>query len=185
LQSHRNLKTILDERMERIEIVKKYLKPEMLKSYIPLIQKHIYEITEVIYMQARNELDPDEALVLAETDLHSIDNFLNKLWEFIPRKESTTESTIIQFDDRFERSLRNHHQALKEVQEKVVDKIIKNPSIGKRKESIPNNYRFLHFSSSGAVYVLAYEIKDESIILLYASPHENFYRDFKKTFGII
>lgn len=66
--------------------------------------------------------------------------------------------------------------------EKVIHRIIANPSIGKMKTSIPKEFRFLHFRTPSGYYIAAYTYDDvlKKVTFHMIAPHENFYQIFKR-----
>jgi mRNA-degrading endonuclease RelE of RelBE toxin-antitoxin system len=62
----------------------------------------------------------------------------------------------------------------------AVEDIVTNPTIGESKKGDLEGFRVYKFSMGRHLTLMAYKLKDDSLVLYQAGPHENFYRDLKK-----
>ncbi len=65
----------------------------------------------------------------------------------------------------------------------AVEAVVETPAIGERKKGDLANLLVYRFRSQGQLYLLGYSLDDE-IRLIYleaVGPHENFYRDLKRS----
>ena len=67
----------------------------------------------------------------------------------------------------------------KEVLDKEIRSIIKNPSIGSEKKGDLRGIFVHKFKVKQSLYLLSYRIFDENLELIMIGPHENYYRDLK------
>ena len=67
----------------------------------------------------------------------------------------------------------------KEVLDKEIRSIIKNPSIGYEKKGDLRGIFVHKFKVKQSLYLLSYRIFDENLELIMIGPHENYYRDLK------
>ncbi len=84
---------------------------------------------------------------------------------------------------RFARQYKKLHDNVVIDVDAAVDKDAANPSIGERKKGDLAGLFVYKFRSQGQLYLLGYTI-EESVRLIYLEaigPHENFYRDVKKS----
>lgn len=84
---------------------------------------------------------------------------------------------------RFAREYKKLHDNVAIDVDVAVDNISDNPSIGERKKADLAGLYVHKFRSQGQLYLLGYTI-EESVRLIYLEaigPHENFYRDIKKS----
>ncbi len=84
---------------------------------------------------------------------------------------------------RFARQYKKLHDNVAIDVDAAVEKVSDNPSIGERKKGDLAGLFVYKFRSQGQLYLLGYTI-EESVRLIYLEaigPHENFYRDLKKS----
>ena len=84
---------------------------------------------------------------------------------------------------RFVRQYKKLHDNVAIDVDAAVEKVSDNPSIGERKKGDLAGLFVYKFRSQGQLYLLGYTI-EESVRLIYLEaigPHENFYRDLKKS----
>ena len=84
---------------------------------------------------------------------------------------------------RFARQYKKLHDNVVIDVDAAVDRVSDNPSIGERKKGDLAGLFVYKFRSQGQLYLLGYTI-EESVRLIYLEaigPHENFYRDLKKS----
>ncbi|MBF0152874.1 MAG: type II toxin-antitoxin system RelE/ParE family toxin [Magnetococcales bacterium] len=84
----------------------------------------------------------------------------------------------------FTNSSKRLHVNQKMAMDKAVRHIASNPDVGEPKVADLAGVRVHKFRMVGKMVLLAYEWREveDTIILLAIGPHENFYRDIKKTF---
>ncbi len=82
----------------------------------------------------------------------------------------------------FERAVKKMHQGQKQSLDKAVRSIISQPDIGELKVGDLAGVRVYKFRIDNRQCLLAYRQLNESTLkLLMVGPHENFYRDLKRT----
>lgn len=84
---------------------------------------------------------------------------------------------------RFARQYKKLHDNVVIDVDAAVEKVSVNPSVGERKKADLAALFVYKFRSQGQLYLLGYTI-EESVRLIYLEaigPHENFYRDLKKS----
>jgi len=82
----------------------------------------------------------------------------------------------------FERALKKLHRRQKAVLDEAVRAIMAQPEIGDLKMADLAGVRVYRFRMDTLLCLLAYRVLDERTIkLLMVGPHENFYRDLKRT----
>ena len=82
----------------------------------------------------------------------------------------------------FERVLKKLHRRQKAVLDEAVRAIMAQPEIGDLKMADLAGVRVYRFRMDTLLCLLAYRVLDERTIkLLMVGPHENFYRDLKRT----
>lgn len=82
----------------------------------------------------------------------------------------------------FGRSLKRLHKGEKKSLDKAVAAVVNDPKIGVSKVGDLAGIFIYKFKSNGVQWLLAYRVESkEEIKLLVAGPHENFYRDLKKS----
>ncbi len=82
----------------------------------------------------------------------------------------------------FERALKKLHGRQKAVLDEAVRAIMAKPEIGDLKVADLAGVRVYRFRMDTLLCLLAYRVLDERTIkLLMVGPHENFYRDLKRT----
>lgn len=69
----------------------------------------------------------------------------------------------------------------KESLDDAIKEILKNPEMGEAKVGDLNGVYVYKFRLNNALTLLAYSLEETSITLLSFGPHENFYRDLKRT----
>ncbi|MBF0383071.1 MAG: type II toxin-antitoxin system RelE/ParE family toxin [Magnetococcales bacterium] len=80
----------------------------------------------------------------------------------------------------FKRSVKRLHSNQKRDLDKAVRAILSDTSKGEEKVGDLSGVLVYKFKMVKQLTLLAYEIKDDSLILLALGSHENFYRDLKK-----
>jgi mRNA-degrading endonuclease RelE of RelBE toxin-antitoxin system len=84
---------------------------------------------------------------------------------------------------RFARQYKKLHDNIAVDVDAAIGKVSVNPSIGERKKGDLAALFVYKFRSQGQLYLLGYTV-EESVRLIYLEaigPHENFYRDLKKS----
>ncbi len=81
------------------------------------------------------------------------------------------------------RSFRNKVKKLvkkdKQVLDKEVKTIVKDPSVGVEKKGDHRGVFVHKFKIKATLYLLSYRIKNENLELIMLGPHENYYKDLK------
>ncbi len=82
----------------------------------------------------------------------------------------------------FERTVKKLHRPQKAVLDEAVRTIASQPDIGDAKVADLTGIRVYKFRMDNLLCLLAYRVLDENTLkLLMVGPHENFYRDLKRT----
>lgn len=82
----------------------------------------------------------------------------------------------------FQRTVKKLHPQQKTVLDEAVRKVATNPGIGETKLGDLAGVQVYKFRIDGRLTLLAYRvINPETLKLLMVGPHENFYRDLKRT----
>jgi len=82
----------------------------------------------------------------------------------------------------FERAVKRMHRQQKMLLDDAVRTIAHQPEVGESKVGDLAGVRVYKFRMSNVVCLLAYRVLDENTLkLLMVGPHENFYRDLKRT----
>ena len=82
----------------------------------------------------------------------------------------------------FGRSLKRLHKGEKKSLDKAVSAVVDNPKIGVGKAGDLAGIYIYKFKSNDVQWLLAYRVESkEEIKLLVVGPHENFYRDLRKS----
>ena len=84
---------------------------------------------------------------------------------------------------RFARQYKKLHDNIAIAVDAAVETVADNPAIGERKKGDLADLLVFKFRSQGQVYLLGYTV-DDQVRLIYleaVGPHENFYRDLKKS----
>ncbi|MFM2112841.1 MAG: hypothetical protein RLZZ271_1501 [Pseudomonadota bacterium] len=82
----------------------------------------------------------------------------------------------------FERTVKKLHKQQKAALDEAVRTIINQPEIGESKVGDLAGVQVYKFRMDNLLCLLAYRVLDESTLkLLMVGPHENFYRDLKRT----
>ena len=82
----------------------------------------------------------------------------------------------------FERTVKKLHRQQKVVLDEAVRTIASQPDIGENKAADLTGIRVYKFRMDNLLCLLAYRVLDENTLkLLMVGPHENFYRDLKRT----
>ena len=79
----------------------------------------------------------------------------------------------------FAKKVKKLNKKEKEVLDKEIRSIIKNPSIGSEKKGDLRGIFVHKFKIKQSLYLLSYRIFDENLELIMIGPHENYYRDLK------
>lgn len=88
----------------------------------------------------------------------------------------------ISYGAQFSRSLKRLHKNQKRALDKAVMAIAANPGLGVAKAGDLTGVSVYKFKANRTQWLLAYRIVSrQEITLLVVGPHENFYRDLKKT----
>ena len=80
----------------------------------------------------------------------------------------------------FKRSVKRLHPNQKQYLDGAVQAVMSDPSIGEEKVGDLAGVQVYKFKMVKQLTLLAYEYKENSLILLALGSHENFYRDLKK-----
>jgi len=80
----------------------------------------------------------------------------------------------------FEKRIRRMHKQEKEVLDREIRNISKDPSIGEEKRGDLRGIFVHKFRIKAAEYLLAYRMVGEDLELIMMGPHENYYRDLTK-----
>jgi mRNA-degrading endonuclease RelE of RelBE toxin-antitoxin system len=62
----------------------------------------------------------------------------------------------------------------------AVEDILADPAVGELKAGDLEGFRVYKFKANRRVFLLAYTIEGDSVVLFQVGPHENFYRDLKR-----
>ena len=82
----------------------------------------------------------------------------------------------------FERAVKRLHRQQKTALDEAVRAIVQQPEIGETKVGDLAGVRVYKFRLGPAPCLLAYRVLDDNTLkLLMVGPHENFYRDLKRT----
>jgi mRNA-degrading endonuclease RelE of RelBE toxin-antitoxin system len=82
----------------------------------------------------------------------------------------------------FVRAVKKLHPAQKSILDQTISHIANHPDAGENKVGDLAGVRIFKFRMKTLLCLLAYRMLDESTIkLLMVGPHENFYRDLKRT----
>lgn len=82
----------------------------------------------------------------------------------------------------FQRTVKKLHKKQKSILDEAVREIVKNPATGEEKVGDLEGVRVYKFRMGHLLTLLAYRVVDPSTLkLLMVGPHENFYRDLKRT----
>jgi mRNA interferase RelE/StbE len=81
---------------------------------------------------------------------------------------------------RFARTYKKLRNNQKASVDKAVADVAGNPLIGSAKKGNLSEVRVYKFNMLGQLTLMAYQIGEQSIILLDVGSHENFYRDVKR-----
>ena len=82
----------------------------------------------------------------------------------------------------FERTVKKLHQQQKSALDEAVSAVASQPEIGEVKVGDLAGVQIYKFRMGNLQCLLAYRILDQTTLkLLMVGPHENFYRDFKRT----
>ena len=88
----------------------------------------------------------------------------------------------ISYGAQFSRSLKRLHKNQKRALDKAVMAIAANPALGNAKAGDLTGVSVYKFKTNQTQWLLAYGVVSrQEITLLVVGPHENFYRDFRKT----
>ena len=88
----------------------------------------------------------------------------------------------ISYGAQFSRSLKRLHKNQKRALDKAVMAIAANPALGNAKAGDLTGVSVYKFKTNHTRWLLAYRIVSrQEITLLVVGPHENFYRDLRKT----
>ena len=88
----------------------------------------------------------------------------------------------ISYGAQFSRSLKRLHKNQKRALDKAVMAIAANPALGNAKAGDLTGVSVYKFKTNQTQWLLAYGVVSrQEITLLVVGPHENFYRDLKKT----
>lgn len=84
---------------------------------------------------------------------------------------------------RFARQYKKLHDNIAAAVDAAVETVAVNPAIGERKKGDLVDLLVFKFRSQGQLYLLGYTV-DDQVRLIYleaVGPHENFYRDIKRS----
>ena len=82
----------------------------------------------------------------------------------------------------FERAVKKLHKQQKAALDEAVRTIVRQPEAGETKVGDLAGVLVYKFRMGNLLYLLAYRVLDENTLkLLMVGPHENFYRDLKRT----
>jgi len=81
----------------------------------------------------------------------------------------------------FEKSVKKLHKQEKKIVGREIRNIAANLQIGEEKKGDLKGIFIYKFKIKTAEYLLAYKMADEDIELIMLGPHENYYRDLKKS----
>lgn len=81
---------------------------------------------------------------------------------------------------RFARDIKGLHPAEKKALDEQVRAIVAQPESGDMKKGDLAGVRVLKYKHSTQQFLLAYEVTEETLILLGHGSHENFYRNLKR-----
>ena len=62
----------------------------------------------------------------------------------------------------------------------AVEDVMENPDVGELKKGDLVGFSVHKFTMGGQLILMAYKVKNDSIVLYQAGPHENFYKNLKK-----
>lgn len=84
---------------------------------------------------------------------------------------------------RFGRQYKKLHDNIVEDVNSAIETVAANPLVGDRKKGDLANLLVYKFRSSGQLYLLGYTVHDglKLVYLEAVGPHENFYRDLKRS----
>lgn len=80
----------------------------------------------------------------------------------------------------FKRSVKRLHPNQKKDLDSAVRAVLYNPALGEEKVGDLAGVQVYKFKMVKQLTLLAYELKEDSLLLLALGHHENFYRDLKK-----
>jgi mRNA-degrading endonuclease RelE of RelBE toxin-antitoxin system len=84
---------------------------------------------------------------------------------------------------RFARQYKKLHDNIAQDVDVAIESIAESPELGERKKGDLSELRVFKFRSQGQLYLLGYT-QDDQVRLIYleaVGPHENFYRDLKRS----
>jgi len=81
----------------------------------------------------------------------------------------------------FAKKVKKLNQKEKSILDDQIKSIIGNPNIGNEKKGDLKGIFVHKFKVKTTQYLLAYRIVDENLELIMLGPHENYYRDLKKS----
>jgi len=81
----------------------------------------------------------------------------------------------------FAKKVKKFNQKEKSILDDQIKSIIGNPNIGNEKKGDLKGIFVHKFKVKTTQYLLAYRIVDENLELIMLGPHENYYRDLKKS----
>jgi len=81
---------------------------------------------------------------------------------------------------RFERAIKRLYPLEKKALDKAVNLIASKPDLGEMKKGDLAGVRVHKYKHHSQRWLLAYEIKDNTLVSLGHGSHENFYRDLKR-----
>jgi mRNA-degrading endonuclease RelE of RelBE toxin-antitoxin system len=84
---------------------------------------------------------------------------------------------------RFARQYKKLHENIAQDVDVAIESVAASPEIGERKKGDLHELRVFKFRSQGQLYLLGYT-QDDQVRLIYleaVGPHENFYRDLKRS----
>ena len=84
----------------------------------------------------------------------------------------------------FARKVKKFHKDQKLELDKVIKKLVKDPTIGEEKRGDLKDIFIYKFKIKTTQYLLAYRFTEELLELITIGPHENYYRDLKKIYTI-
>ena len=79
----------------------------------------------------------------------------------------------------FARKVKKFNKNQKLELDKVIKKLVKDPTIGEEKKGDLKNIFIYKFKIKTTQYLLAYRFTEEILELITIGPHENYYRDLK------
>ena len=81
----------------------------------------------------------------------------------------------------FAKKVKKLNQKEKSILDDQIKSIIENPNIGNEKKGDLKGIFVHKFKVKTTQYLLAYRVVDENLELIMLGPHENYYRDLKKS----